>query len=144
MWSGQGFPVGSSVDPETRGAWLWSKELLVTQEGTGASLKYPVLFVDSEGFSAPDNTATYDAKMFAVVTLLSSHLIYNSVRNIDQKEIEFLEMYARRTQMFQVRTAIHGRQSDVASTIELPDLTWAVQDFIQEMKPQVLNSLTQL
>lgn len=37
-------------------------------------------FIDTEGFSASDTSADYDAKIFAIAALLSSHLIYNSVR----------------------------------------------------------------
>jgi hypothetical protein len=33
----------------------------------------------------------YDAKIFAVSTLLSSYLIYNSVKVIDQSAIEYVE-----------------------------------------------------
>jgi hypothetical protein len=45
-------------------------------------------FLDTEGFSASDRTADYDAKIFAISALLSSHLLYNSVRIIDTASIE--------------------------------------------------------
>lgn len=41
----------------------------------------------------------YDAKIFAVATLMSSFLIYNSVKIIDQADIDYLELLARRTQV---------------------------------------------
>lgn len=47
-----------------------------------------VAFLDTEGFSASDRTADYDAKIFAISALLSSHLLYNSVRIIDTASIE--------------------------------------------------------
>jgi hypothetical protein len=47
-----------------------------------------VAFLDTEGFSASDRTADYDAKIFALSALLSSHLLYNSVRIIDTASIE--------------------------------------------------------
>jgi hypothetical protein len=45
-------------------------------------------FLDTEGFSASDRTADYDAKIFAISALLSTHLLYNSVRIIDTASIE--------------------------------------------------------
>ena len=39
-------------------------------------------------------------------SLFSSYLLYNSVRNIDQAAIDYLELLARRTQLFQFRTAV--------------------------------------
>lgn len=49
------------------------------------------LFLDTEGFDATNVTETYDAKIFSIATLLSDYLIYNSLRQIDQSSIEYLE-----------------------------------------------------
>lgn len=125
---GSGFPLGSSVDPETHGAWLWS------MPGIAEGVEHPIIFIDTEGLSSPENTAAYDAKLFATLTLLTSHLVYNSVRNIDQKEIEHLELYARQTQMFSVKATL--KSGIVEPQLQLPDLTWVVQDFVLEMRPQ--------
>lgn len=58
-----------------------------------------VVFLDTEGFAANNISEAYDAKIFAVATLLSSYLIYNSVKIIDQSDIDYLEVLARRTQV---------------------------------------------
>ena len=73
-----------------------NRRLVVTVCGYGARrlhmLPMPsgavVAFLDTEGFSASDRTADYDAKIFALSALLSSHLLYNSVRIIDTASIE--------------------------------------------------------
>ena len=54
-----------------------------------------VLFLDTEGFAASDTSADYDAKIFALAALLSSHLTYNSVRIVDTAAVEYLELLAR-------------------------------------------------
>lgn len=81
--------------------------------------------------SFPSN---YDAKVFAVSTLLSSHLLYYSVKIIDQLEIEYLELLARRTQLFALRSQL-SRSKWTANFDEdmltFPPLTWVVQDFVQ-------------
>jgi len=62
--------------------------------------------------------------------MVSSHLIYNSMHNIDQREIEHLELLTRLTQMFSVRTALQ----DNSTVMHFPGLTWVVEDFILEME----------
>ncbi|KXJ23596.1 hypothetical protein AC249_AIPGENE12396 [Exaiptasia diaphana] len=57
-----------------------------------------ILIGTISGFAATNVSETYDAKVFAVATLLSSYLIYNSVKIIDQADIDYLELLSRRTQ----------------------------------------------
>jgi hypothetical protein len=129
MKDGNGFSIGPTTKPSTKGAWVWGIP------GGAAGLKRPILLLDTEGFSAPENKADYDAKIFAVATLLSSHLLYNSVRMIDQRDIEHLELMARRTQMFEVKATLEKRAgSDQLSGGKFPGFTWVVEDFVQEME----------
>ena len=46
------------------------------------------------GFYASNVSENYDAKVFAVTSLLSSLLLYNSVKIIDQSAIDNLECVA--------------------------------------------------
>ncbi|KXJ23548.1 hypothetical protein AC249_AIPGENE12430 [Exaiptasia diaphana] len=57
-----------------------------------------------KSFAATNVSETYDAKVFAVATLLSSYLIYNSVKIIDQADIDYLELLSRRTQLFALKS----------------------------------------
>src|SRR3989338_8427841 len=70
----KGFVLGPSVEPQTRGLWIWSEPILLPEENKA------LLFLDTEGFYAKDVSEEYDAKIFAVATLLSSTIIYNSVK----------------------------------------------------------------
>lgn len=89
-------------------------------------------------------TETYDAKIFTVATLLGSHLVYNTVKVIDQQAVNllgeqkaphpiaqccelYLEMLARRAQLFRVRSLApsavaedHEKSVAEASAAEIP------------------------
>ncbi|EFA84841.1 guanylate-binding protein [Heterostelium album PN500] len=94
------FTVGPTVHPQTLGIWVWSATINV---GTD---KHNLLLLDTEGFYSSNVSETYDAKIFAITTLLSSHLIYNSVKIIDQSSLEYLELLSRRTQLFALKSQI--------------------------------------
>ena len=46
-----------------------------------------MLVVDSEGIGALDEDATHDVRIFALVLLLSSVFMYNSLGSIDENAI---------------------------------------------------------
>lgn len=96
MGKQEGFGVGPSVRPQTMGIWMWGKpmEVKISHERI-----LSVVFLDTEGFAASNISEAYDAKIFSVATLLSSYLIYNSVKIIDQADIDYLELLSRRTQV---------------------------------------------
>ncbi len=90
--------------------------------------------MDTEGFAANNVSENYDAKIFAVATLLSSHLLYNSVKIIDQVDIDYLELLARRTQLFALRSQMSRKKwtNDFnKDLLSFPPLIWVVQDFVQ-------------
>ncbi len=108
----EGFGVGSAVDPQTMGIWVWGRPMKIERsgeeeggKGTGKPAGPPqwVLLLDTEGFAATNVSENYDAKIFAVATLLSAQLLYNSVKIIDQSDIDYLELLARRTQLFALK-----------------------------------------
>jgi len=133
MGKSAGFGIGPSVQPKTMGIWMWGKPLVVTSSKAGRRIN--IIFLDTEGFAANNVTENYDAKVFAVSTLLSSHLLYNSVKIIDQSDIDYLELLARRTQLFALRSQLSKSKwtSDFnQDMLTFPPLTWVVQDFVQE------------
>lgn len=126
------FQVGRMTDPETMGIWLCRTEMK-------ASDGSEVWLLDSEGFFGPSVSETYDAKIFTIATLLGAHLVYNTVKVIDQQAVNLLEMLARRAQLFRTRSSAEisdGRVTDLPeflSTRSFPPLTWVVEDFVQEI-----------
>lgn len=133
MGKSAGFGVGPSVQPKTMGIWMWGQPLVVHSARAGKRIN--VVFLDTEGFAANNVTENYDAKVFAVSTLLSSHLLYNSVKIIDQSDIDYLELLARRTQLFALRSQLSKSKWTTDfnhDMLTFPPLTWVVQDFVQE------------
>jgi len=125
----QVFQVGRRTKPETMGIWLCRSELKA-KDGS------EVWFMDSEGFFGPGVTETYDAKVFTVATLLGAHLVYNTVKIIDQQQVSLLEMLARRAQLFRTRSSAELFADDVPDFLRsqsFPPLTWVVEDFVQEI-----------
>lgn len=131
MGKTKGFGIGPSVRPETMGIWMWGEPLKV-QLPSGQPIS--LIFLDTEGFAATNVSENYDAKIFAIATLISSHLIYNSVKIIDQSEIDYLELLSRRTQLFALKSQLSQAKwkgEFVHDLLSFPPLLWVVQDFVQ-------------
>ena len=132
MGKSNGFGIGPSVQPMTLGIWIWGQPATIT---LNSGLNISLFFLDTEGFSANNVSENYDAKIFAVATLLSSHLLYNSVKIIDQSDIDYLEVLARRTQLFALRSQMSQSkwtQDFNQDLLSFPPLIWVVQDFYQD------------
>ncbi|XP_030853992.1 guanylate-binding protein 2 [Strongylocentrotus purpuratus] len=128
-----GFRVGPYLRPETMGIWMWGKPTRMT---LSSGQDVAVIFLDTEGFAANNVSETYDAKVFAVSALLSSYLIYNSVKVIDQADLDYLELLARRTQLFALRSQLSRAkwaQDFNHDLLSFPPLLWVVQDFVQSL-----------
>ena len=77
---------------------------------------------------------SYDEKIFTAATLLSSHLIYNSNKLVDQNAVDQLQIFARLTQLFQVNNVIRedlhsaehlqGEKIKNMQFAEFPPLSW--------------------
>jgi hypothetical protein len=50
-----------------------------------------IILLDTEGFFGSNVSEVYDAKIFSVTALLSSYMIYNTVRTVDQATIDYIE-----------------------------------------------------
>lgn len=127
-----GFGVGPSVKPTTMGIWMWGKPVVMI--GPHISEPINVIFLDTEGFAANNVSENYDAKIFAVTTLLSSHLLFNTVKIINQADIDYLEVLSRQTQLFALRSQMSKSkwlESLNEDLLDFPPLTWVVQDFVQ-------------
>ena len=84
-----------------------------------------------QGFSVSNVTESYDAKIFAASTLLSSLLVYNSMHVLHASELEFLDLLVHNTQLMSIKTAQNEKSlSPPAATltdlIRLPPLVVTV------------------
>lgn len=119
-----GFEVGPTIEACTRGIWLWSETLTITLDTSSSSFSssssssstatgtkeetVSVIFMDTEGLGSAGSkgsvTEDHDARIFALATLLSSLLVYNSVGVIDEDAISNLSFIANITRHVQVKS----------------------------------------
>ena len=126
-----GFEVASTINSCTRGIWLWSSPI------QKANSNAKIIFIDSEGTNSVDiSTKTYDSKIFALVVLISSLFIYNTVGNIDEKSIGELALAAH------LSTAIATNSKlDTEKTIMglAPKFVWCLRDFTLDKVDPITN-----
>ncbi len=77
-----------SVNSCTQGLWIWGKPTYLEKENMS------LVFIDTEGSGSVDRTNTHDAKIFALLVLISSYLVYNSMGVIDEGAINNLSVAA--------------------------------------------------
>ena len=95
-----GFGVGPTVNPCTKGLWIWGKPIAgQTHDGQSCSS----LVIDSEGLGALDEDSTHDTRIFSLIILLSSCFIYNSVGSIDENAVQTLSLVVNLTKNKQIK-----------------------------------------
>ena len=79
----EGFAVGPTIKPCTKGIWLWSNPLIICNQNNNNE-PFPVYLIDTEGLGAYDEEINHDSKIFLIAILISSLFIYNSIGTIDE------------------------------------------------------------
>jgi len=77
-----GFSVGPTINPCTKGLWLWNRPFEIQEKD--AKNNYKVLIIDTEGIGAFNEDENHDTRIFLLALLLSSYFIYNSMGTIDE------------------------------------------------------------
>jgi hypothetical protein len=122
----RGFGVGSTINPCTKGLWMWT-ELLQT-EHEGEPMK--VLLIDSEGIGAFDEEENHDTKIFLLALLLSSYFIYNSVGTIDESALNMLSLIVNLSKELQIKSDVLCESADPEEVAKFfPAFLWVVRDF---------------
>jgi len=97
-----GFSVGPTVNPCTKGLWIWSKPIYGTDsEGK----RIPILLIDTEGFGAFDEDTNHDIRIFTLAILLCSYFVYNSMGSIDENAIQSLSFVINLSKHIQLKTS---------------------------------------
>ena len=120
-----GFGVGPTVNPCTKGIWIWGKPISGT---TSEGEKCSVVVLDSEGIGALDQDSDHDTRIFAMAVLISSYFIYNSVGSIDETALQNLSLVVNLTKHIHIKSQQHEVDSaDYA--MYFPSFLWVVRDF---------------
>lgn len=124
------FQVGPTVNPCTKGLWLWS-ETIKSQNPETPNLEF--LVVDCEGFGGMDENANHDTRIFLISILLSSYFIYNSIGSIDENALNTLALVINLAKDVKVRMGDHSEEDTALLKASFPSLLWVVRDFSLKM-----------
>lgn len=129
-----GFGVGPTVNPCTKGLWMWGTPLKgTTSDGQPIS----ILVVDSEGIGALDEDSSHDTKIFSLTVLLSSIFIYNSVGSIDENAIQNLSLVVNLTKNIQLKASDNEENDAEDFAMVFPAFIWIIRDFTLQLVDQV-------
>ena len=120
-----GFSVGPSINPCTKGLWMWNKTIPAhTPNGEAIN----VIIIDTEGIGATDEDQNHDNKIMTLAILLSSYFIYNSLGTIDENAIQNLSFIVNITKNIQ------NKNNDKDFALYLPSFMWVIRDFSLQLK----------
>lgn len=133
-----GFGVGPTVNPCTKGLWIWGRPIPgKLKDGTDCN----ILIVDSEGIGALDADSSHDTRIFALALLISSYFIYNSVGSIDETALQNLSLVANLTKHIQIKS--NGSDSYEDFGQYFPQFLWVVRDFTLQLVDETGQSITE-
>lgn len=129
----QGFGVGPTINPCTKGLWIWNKPIdLKDKEGNN----FKVLVVDSEGIGAFNEDQNHDTRIFLLALLISSYFVYNSMGTIDENALQTLSLIINLSKQLEVNgEKAENVDPDMVSQY-FPSFLWVVRDFALKLQDQ--------
>ncbi|XP_069496997.1 guanylate-binding protein 1-like [Ambystoma mexicanum] len=126
-----GFSLGSTIQSETKGIWMWCVPHPKKPNHT-------LVLLDTEGLGDVEKgDSKNDSWIFALSVLLSSAFVYNSMGTIDQRALEQLHYVTELTERIKVKSKPASR-TDTDETADFmsffPTFIWTVRDFTLELK----------
>lgn len=135
----KGFKVGATIRPCTKGIWMWSKPIEVTNENFDE--KFHVFFIDTEGLDAYDEEINHDSKIFLLAILISSLFIFNSFNAIDENAINSLTFVLNLSSTIKInRKDAKAKPEDLAKYF--PRFLWILRDFSLKLEDPDGNPIT--
>jgi hypothetical protein len=120
----KGFSVGPTVNPCTKGLWIWSKPIYGDNKGK----RLPLLLIDTEGFGALDTDSNHDIRIFTLAILLSSYFLYNSVGGIDESALQNLNFVINLSKFIRLKSGDTETDPEELSNL-FPSFLWVLRDF---------------
>ncbi|KAF6108866.1 guanylate binding protein 4 [Phyllostomus discolor] len=125
-----GFPLGSTVQSETKGIWMWCVP-------HPSKPNHTLVLLDTEGLGDVEKgDPKNDSWIFALAVLLSSMLIYNSMGTITNQALEQLHYVTELTELIRAKSSPtpDGGDDSMEFVSFFPDFVWTVRDFTLELK----------
>ena len=140
----KGFDVGPTIKPCTKGIWLWSSPLMITNKSSTSP--FPAYLIDTEGLGAYDEEINHDSKIFLIAILISSLFIYNSFGTIDEVALNNLSLILNLSKSLKLRNnsnVLNSKESDDKEMAKyFPSLLWLLRDFALKLEDSDGNVIT--
>ena len=140
----KGFDVGPTIKPCTKGIWLWSSPLMITNKSSATP--FPAYLIDTEGLGAYDEEINHDSKIFLIAILISSLFIYNSFGTIDEVALNNLSLILNLSKSLKLRNnsnVLNSKESDDKEMAKyFPSLLWLLRDFALKLEDSDGNVIT--
>lgn len=104
-----GFTLGNTTLPCTKGIWIWGRPLIVDNQA--------ILILDTEGLHSVFRDKKVDSYILGITLLLCSVFVYNNFGVIDEKELNELTSVIELTRWVKEGNVI-------------PYFLWCLRDFI--------------
>ncbi|XP_002715558.2 guanylate-binding protein 3 [Oryctolagus cuniculus] len=125
-----GFPLGSTVQSQTKGIWMWCVP-------HPSKPNHTLVLLDTEGLGDVEKgDPKNDSWIFALAVLLSSAFVYNSLGTINHQALEQLHYVTELTELIRAKSSptSHEVEDSTEFVSFFPDFIWAVRDFTLELK----------
>ncbi|KAJ8281451.1 hypothetical protein GJAV_G00067860 [Gymnothorax javanicus] len=123
-----GFSLGSTVQSETKGIWMWCVPHPRRNDET-------LVLLDTEGLGdVAKGDQAHDTWIFALAVLLSSTFVYNSMGTINNEAVMSLHYVTELTEHIKVKSKKETEDDTATKFIRFfPTFVWAVRDFTLEL-----------
>ncbi|XP_010329418.1 guanylate-binding protein 6-like [Saimiri boliviensis] len=125
-----GFPLGSTVQSETKGIWMWCVPHPFKRNHT-------LVLLDTEGLGDVEKgDPKNDSWIFALAILLCSTFVYNSMSTINHQALEQLHYVTELTELIKSKSSPSSDEAEDSTEFVsfFPDFIWTVRDFTLELK----------
>ena len=135
-----GFGVGPTFRPCTKGIWIWSEPLIISNSQT--SKPFPCFLIDTEGLGAYIEEINHDTKIFLIAILISSLFIYNSFGAIDEISLTTLSLVLNLGETIKIKSLSH-KDTEEELAEYFPALLWLLRDFSLKLEDINGNAITE-
>ncbi|XP_074122388.1 guanylate-binding protein 7-like isoform X1 [Sminthopsis crassicaudata] len=124
-----GFSLGSTVQSETKGIWMWCLP-------HPSKLDHVLVLLDTEGLGDVEKgDPKNDSWIFALAVLLSSTFVYNSMNTINHQALEQMQYVTELTKLIKIKSSPNAVEEESEEFVDFfPDFVWTVRDFTLELK----------